>query len=139
MYSLAIGFLYYESIYNLNNRFKPFSQVTNKPDTKNLENTSQEKDVVGNLYILRFYQIQNLAYLFNNIFISKDIALAKTDVLKDNSNTVNKSKCWEMEKFEVLEACSKCDLYSLKFLVACKGTGYKELIACEKYGHVSRR
>ena len=69
----------------------------------------------------------------------KDIALGKTDVLKDNVNTGNKSKCWEIEKFKVLENCSKCDLYSMKFLMACKETGYKELIACDKYGHVSRR
>ncbi len=57
----------------------------------------------------------------------------------DNKNNENKTKCWTVENYKIIEECSRCDLYSLKFLHACEETGYKELINCKVYGLVSRR
>lgn len=106
---LAIAFLYYESIYNLNNRFKPFSSfaTSTKQSTKNTSNNLEKQ-------------------------------IAKIDSQKDNIHNANKTKCWHLESFVVEEECQRCDLYSLKFLNTCKDSGYIERIKCKKSGVVSR-
>lgn len=106
---IAIGFLYYESIYNLNNRFKSFSDLTT---------TSKNPDQHDTLFIK-----ENPTQI---------------EVLKDNLNNDNITKCWDFEKYTVIEECSKCDYFSLKHIKACLTTSYKEEIKCEKYGQVSR-
>lgn len=60
-------------------------------------------------------------------------------VESDNKNNENLTKCWQVEAFSVIEKCTRCDPILLTSLRACKKTGYREIIHCEKYGQVSRR
>jgi hypothetical protein len=61
------------------------------------------------------------------------------NVSKDNFNNINATKCWEKEDFTITEICNKCDKFLRKTLLACKISGYREVIKCNKYGMVSRR
>lgn len=123
---VAIGFLYYESFYNLNNRFRPFSPFANKNTAKSTsDHSSTTKSALNTIDK-------------QTIITQKNEERSKNEVLKDNENNEKKSKCWSTEKFKILEVCTRCDLFALKFVHACQETGYKELIACEKYGHASR-
>ncbi len=61
------------------------------------------------------------------------------NILIDNKNNENLTKCWSKEKFTLTEACSKCDPLLNKYLNACHETGYREVLNCQKYGTVSRR
>lgn len=106
---LAIAFLYYESIYNLNNRFKPFSSLT-VSTSKQILNDSDDFEKSS----------------------------SKINYHIDNSHFANKTKCWNVDTFSIDKECHKCDLYSLKFLETCKETGYIEKINCKKLGNVTR-
>lgn len=77
--------------------------------------------------------IINLTSLFSSE------ALAEKNRNSDNKNNENATKCWQIEPFHILEPCSKCDSFAKSSLKACKLTGYRETLNCEKYGPVSRR
>lgn len=106
---VAVIFLYFESIYNLTHRFKGSLTVNNDPYKLNNEEKSQ-----------------------------LDEALAEKNRNSDNKNNENATKCWQVEPFHILEPCSKCDSFAKSSLKACKLTGYRETLNCEKYGPVSR-
>ena len=61
------------------------------------------------------------------------------DIINDNKNFESVDKCWDKEKTELLEECTKCDMYYGRLLNACRLTGYKETLNCEQYGTVSKR
>lgn len=109
---LGIAFLYYENVYNLNNRFKPFSTLSIDPDTSS-HKTHQSN---GN----------------------QNKLASKLEIEKDNTNYINHSKCWQNEKFSIVQECKKCDPLYLKYLSACRKTGFIETLNCSKYGNVSR-
>lgn len=48
-------------------------------------------------------------------------------------------KCWEKEKYSLIEPCQRCDSFLRSSLIkACKNTGYREVINCENHGIISR-
>jgi hypothetical protein len=81
--------------------------------------------------------IDFILYSQNILFFLKDI-FGDKNVLNDNKNNKNSTKCWQVESYTILEKCSKCDTFSRNSLLACKPTGYREIIQCTKFGHVSR-
>jgi hypothetical protein len=57
---------------------------------------------------------------------------------KDLKGNQTVGKCWQSEHFQIVEPCSKCDHFSMSSLKACKPTGYKESVNCEKSGPATR-
>jgi hypothetical protein len=79
-----------------------------------------------------------LLWILNFIYFGP-FYLDEEKIIIDNKNNENLTKCWNKEKFVVQESCSKCDSLISKYVYACKETGYREILTCEKYGQVSRR
>ena len=84
-----------------------------------------------------------LIFILYNLNFQPDLSGNKfekeKELINDNKNNGNVTKCWNIEKYTVIDQCFKCDSFSMNFLLACKETGYREVLKCEKYGHVSRR
>lgn len=86
-------------------------------------------------YLFKFFVVVVVCFL-----LVKIIELQKEkNRNNDNKNNENVTKCWEVEIFQIIEPCSKCDSFAKSSLKACKSTGYREILNCEKYGLVSRR
>ena len=90
----------------------------------------------------KFLNAQNIAGKWTCLFSLKVKFLCfkeeQANVSKDNSNSINHSKCWENEKHKIIENCDKCSKFLRKTLLACKVTGYIEKIECANFGVVSR-
>ncbi len=135
--------MYLENIYNITHR--PKSAIDSpSPDTKNANNNLNEvKDsnfdqMNGELFF--FFCI--LIYYYSNLYILcliKSKTELSRNILNDNKNNENSSKCWNKETFTIVDVCSKCNAFLRNSVHACKATGYRETINCEKYGLVSRR
>ena len=124
--------MYYENIYNLNNRFKQFNpdlfeagvlSTTTERSSLKLETDN------GMIFNFLYFQIQ----LYSNGFFEDKELLNEQYILNDNKNSEN------VEAFKIVEECEECDSYSLKFLHSCQATGFKEIVDCDKHGHASRR
>lgn len=119
--SLGIAFLYFENIYNLRHRSRALfdSSIHNKQPSEQLDTGSPS----------------------NKKPTTTSTTTSKSDdkrIQSDNRNNDNTSKCWDKEPFTVLESCHKCNSWLKSSLQACKPTGYREVLNCEKYGPVSR-
>ena len=75
--------------------------------------------------------------IFPNFFFLQ-LEMSK-NIQNDNKNNENSKKCWNNETFSIIDECSKCSAFFKNSIHACKATGYRETIQCEKYGIVSRR
>lgn len=56
------------------------------------------------------------------------------DIKKDEKS----ENCWDKEKYNLVEPCQRCDSLLKSSLIACKNTGYREVINCENHGIISR-
>lgn len=128
--------LYFQNAYNLPHQMKSIAVVTNK-NNQNLDNykTKQNEKIVNNNSVkpnnANNNEEDDLKVQAYDIFNDKYI-------LNDNKNNENKTKCWQVESFKIVQKCAKCDIFSTTSLKACSPTGFRELIQCSSYGQVSR-
>ncbi|RNA05417.1 JTB isoform X1 [Brachionus plicatilis] len=111
---IAITFLYFENFYNITYHSKTFfgqnTAIPNETELPDLETLETKKTD----------------------------PLIKS--INDNDKKIdqNSKKCWNEEKYNLVEACQRCDSLLRSSLLACKETGYREVISCESHGLVSR-
>ncbi|CAF0792907.1 unnamed protein product [Brachionus calyciflorus] len=108
---IAITFLYFENFYNITHHSKQgfdFNTLPSNTIRYETEEKVNESDIL------------------------------KNSILNDNKNNDNSKKCWNLEKFVIMETCHRCDSLLRSSLFACKETGYREILNCEKNGPVSR-
>ena len=145
---VGITFLYFENIYNLTHRSKSLFEASiyktkNKneiPNTNTKVNNANDNKKVTQTSTISGSSSKNKGNENNNeIFdIKNKPGDSEKNIQNDNKNNDNLTKCWDKEPFVVLEPCHKCSSLLRSSLYACKSTGYREVLNCERYGPVSR-